>query len=172
MSSDLVVRTADSISTLFTGLNRSSPVDWASNYPERGYHEQRYHLAYAYKAAVEIYACRVIGGLPSGPRYLSESCISGLVDSAITHLASISPQDAPFKGLIWPAFVTGAEAQTTPQRTAVMEIFGHLWNIWRSRNVKSATEVLGSIWARDSSGSVRRSWINDSYEKGEDWLFI
>lgn len=82
------------------------------------------------------------------------------------HLTAIDPQDAHFKGLVWPPFVTGAEAQTTDQRTAIKAVFGHLCEVWQCQNVNSAVEVLESLWAREFSAGGRRSWIEYLYEKG------
>lgn len=92
--------------------------------------QPRYHLSCSYKAAIEIYASHVICE-PAAQQYLSRPYISGLIDFSIMHLTAIDPQDAHFKGLVWPAFVTGAEAQTTAQRTVIKAVFGHLCEFWQ-----------------------------------------
>lgn len=137
---------------------------------DASYFQPRYHLACAYKAAVQIYASRVLIGLAE-QKHLSKPYFSDFIDCNIIHLTAIDPQDVHLKCLIWPAFVTGAEAQTKAQRTAILKVFGHLWDIWRSQNVHSAVEVLENIWARDSSTGAQ-SWIEHLYEQGEDWLFL
>lgn len=46
--------------------------------------------------------------------------------------------DTHFMGLIWPAFVIGAEMQTKDQRATIADIFARLWMVWCCANVLSA----------------------------------
>jgi Fungal specific transcription factor domain len=163
--------TVDAITIISTRLNDFSSIEWATTYPERDTHEARHHLACTYKSSIELYANRVIAGFHE-PAYLSDSSILSLVNTSMTHLLSINTQDTHFRGLIWPTFVTGAEAQTETQRIAIRSVLDSLWKVWRCQNVRSALEVLEDIWARESLENSPQSWVDHLHEKAEDWLFV
>ncbi|EFQ35427.1 uncharacterized protein GLRG_10571 [Colletotrichum graminicola M1.001] len=103
------------IRELRNSLQTFSPPVWATDFSDSNYHESRAHLAYAYKAAVEVYASQVIGVAPEA-NYLSRQYLDENVPSAILHMLSIPAQDFHVKSLVWPAFILGAEAQTTELR--------------------------------------------------------
>ncbi|KAK1140837.1 hypothetical protein N8T08_009834 [Aspergillus melleus] len=92
--------------------------------------------------------------------------------SILHHLQSMDPAGVHLKGILWPAFVIGAEAQTVSQRAFVTDVFGHLWTLWRCHNVTNALKVLEKIWARRAMDGSSRRWIEYVYEWGEDWMFI
>ncbi|KAK2027876.1 hypothetical protein LX32DRAFT_721444 [Colletotrichum zoysiae] len=100
---------------LCKNLQTFSPLAWATDFSDSNYHESRSHLAYAYKAAVEVYAHHVIRAIPESS-YLSRRYLDEAIPSAIVHMASIPAQDFHVKSLVWPAFILGAEAQTTELR--------------------------------------------------------
>ena len=160
-----------SIEHIFSHLRNFLPMQWAVAGGEVRHMKPRYQLACVWKAAVEIYALQVLP-VPFESNVFNLGRISNSLDSILHHLKSMDPADVHHKGILWPAFVIGAEAQTLSQRALITDVFGHLWTIWRCHNVTNALKVLQKIWTRrDMEGSSRR-WIEYVYEWGEDWMFI
>jgi hypothetical protein len=154
------------IGNILTHLRNFSPMKWALAGAETHYIKPRYQLACIWQAAVEIYALQVL------PASSNEGRISNSLDLSFHHLESLLPADVHLKGIIWPAFVIGAEAQTPSQRALITDVFGRLWTLWRCQNVANALKVLEKIWARRAvEGSFGR-WIEYVYEWGDDWMFI
>lgn len=124
-------------------------------------------MASAYKGAIVIYASHA----------LSATCdnrllVGDIVDLTLHHLQQISPSDSHFKGILWPAFILGAEARLPEQRlwvaNALEQLFGmiHMWNI------KRGLSVLHRIWARPLPAYDRRSWLEDVYDMDEKLMLI
>nr|XP_036578708.1 C6 finger domain-containing protein Acr-2 [Colletotrichum truncatum]KAF6786041.1 C6 finger domain-containing protein Acr-2 [Colletotrichum truncatum] len=148
-----------------------SPLAWAEDFPAQEHHESRYHLAHAYKAAVEVYASHVIGALP-GQHYLSGSFVLETIQLAILHMLKIAPTDFHIKSLVWPAFVLGAEAQNPELREMVRTIFQRIWVSSCCYNARNAVEILESIWARDLGERIGKSWLEYVWQFEETWLFV
>ncbi|KAJ0425058.1 hypothetical protein BJY00DRAFT_275781 [Aspergillus carlsbadensis] len=167
----------DSIVHIFSYLRNFSPIKWAISGAETHHMKARYQLACIWQAAVEIYAHQILpiplaSIFPSESKFSNKGRTSNLLDSTLHQLKSMDPADVHLKGILWPVFVIGAEAQTMSQRALIADVFGHLWTLWRCHNVTNALKVLERIWARrDVEGSSRR-WIEYVYEWGQDWMFI
>lgn len=162
---------SDSIDNIFSHLRNFSSMKWAVAGADIQHMKSRYQLACVWQAAVEIYALQV---LPISPEdgVFTEGRICSPLDSFLHHLKSMDPADVHLKGILWPAFVLGAEAQTMSQRKLITDVFGHLWTLWRCHNVTNALRVLEKIWARRAAEGSSRRWIEYVYEWGEDWMFI
>ncbi|KAE8400322.1 fungal-specific transcription factor domain-containing protein [Aspergillus pseudonomiae] len=162
----------DVIVHLFSQIENFSPQRWAFATPNTSYLTVRYHVACIYKAAALIYMSQALSH--TSPQYYPiESHMPGSLDSIIGHFTSVGPGDTHFKGLLWPAFIIGAEAQTEHQRSAIMEVFEHLWSFWRAHNVSHALEVLQKIWQRQATPEgASQPWIEYLYEQGENWMFV
>ncbi|PYH49866.1 uncharacterized protein BP01DRAFT_378475 [Aspergillus saccharolyticus JOP 1030-1] len=116
-------------------------------------------------AAVVIYVLQVLPvpferGVSNGGR------IGTLLDSVLHHFKPMEPADIHLKGILWPAFVIGAEAQTTSQRALLSNVSGDLWTLWRCHNVTNALKVLKKIWVRQAMEGSSRRWIEYDYEWG------
>ncbi|KAL1885019.1 hypothetical protein Plec18167_001676 [Paecilomyces lecythidis] len=154
----------------------------------------RLALASAYKAAVYLYASRVLSKskLNSSSsitpvKYYRSSEHSEAVDELIYQLSLIRCSDPHFKCLIWPTFIAGAESKYASQRTFALDRLQALWTAISSINVRNAAWVLGIMWQRqderqlqretriqalDSDGSVNLDYenSNDSNDDDFDWI--
>ncbi|KAL7654182.1 hypothetical protein ACMYSQ_008847 [Aspergillus niger] len=158
----------DAIPYIFSHLHSFSPMQWAVADAETHHMKPRYQLACVWHVAVKIYALQVLP-VPLESHVLR---VNNLLDSTLHHLKSVDPADVHLKGILWPAFVIGAEAQTISQRALIADVFVHLWTLWRCHNVTNALKVLEKIWARRALEGSSRRWIEYVYEWGDDWMFI
>ncbi|KAJ5312092.1 fungal-specific transcription factor domain-containing protein [Penicillium antarcticum] len=159
---------------LTSHLTSFSPRRWAIAGPDIARLMPRYHFACAYRDAVSIYISQVTFGWV-GCEWEVDSSDGGLevdLDATIMHLKEISPHDAFYKALVWPAFVIGADAKLEKQRVAIREVFGRLWIVWRAGNVSNALRVLREIWMRGDEELWSKPWIGFLYEWGADWMFV
>lgn len=151
-------------------LSGFSPMKWAIRSDKPELMKARYHLASVYKQSVAIYMSQVLSQLPHDQHIPIDT--PAALDSTILHIESISPEDTHFKGLVWPAFVVGAEAKDLSQRMVIVRVFEHLWDIWRCQNVRNALDVLRKLWARNDESTAPDSWIGEIYRSGMDWIFV
>lgn len=123
----------------------------------------RIALASAYKAAVYLYASRVL----SKPKPNSSSSVahvkyyrskehSDAADDLIYQLSLIVPSDSHFKCLIWPTFIAGAESKYAYQRAFSLDRLQALWTGLSSINVRNAAWVLGIMWQRQDERRLER----------------
>ncbi|KAL8424175.1 hypothetical protein RB596_004134 [Gaeumannomyces avenae] len=63
------------------------------------------------------------------------------------HLDHLTPEDAHFKGALWPAFVAGAEARRDDDRNVVRRVFAEMYGLLHCRSVRRAMQVLAKTWA-------------------------
>ncbi|KAI5458473.1 fungal-specific transcription factor domain-containing protein [Mariannaea sp. PMI_226] len=161
----------EEINTIQCMLQHFSPSTWAAKSSRIEHSISRFHLASAYKAAVEIYTSHVLGNL-AGSYYLSASYIADLVDSAVMHMVAIPPDDFHIKSLVWPAFIIGAETNSCDQRDSLRDIFKQIWKASCCRNAKSAGEMLEILWSRSPEDCARMTWLEYMYEEREGWLFV
>ncbi|KAF7595568.1 hypothetical protein BBP40_005603 [Aspergillus hancockii] len=160
------------ISYLFSQVEAFSPHRWALSSSNLSHLASRYHVSCIYKAAVLIYMSQVFSSLPYQNYPLEPVCF-GPLDSIIMHFTPIQPQNIYFKGLLWPAFIIGAEARSATQRAQITKVFEDLWTLWRAYNVRHALEVLNKIWARETTTTgTSQPWIEYLYEQGENWMFV
>lgn len=151
---------------------------------------KRIALASAYKAAVSLYARRVLSKLPlnTGSSGLPADKVDddALANELIFQLSLIDPQDEHFKCTIWLTFIAGAESKYAPQRNFTLAKLNALWNAISSVNVQNAAWVLKIMWQRqdqwrqtqerkrhifvDEDGDF--DWIEELDRSRRDWLFI
>lgn len=155
---------------ILPALHGFSPMKWAIRSDKPELMKTRYHLASVYKHSVAIYMSQVLCQLPHGQDIHIDTPVS--LDPTILHIESISPEDTHFKGLVWPAFVIGAEARDRSQRMVIVRVFEHLWDIWRCQNVKNASDVLQNLWTRNDESITPVCWIGEIYRSGMDWIFV
>lgn len=136
---------------------------WAARHPDVSSRAMRIHLAESYKGAISIYAAR------SFPALASQTEFGNILDIAIPHLQSIPPEDSHFKGILWPAFVLGAEARDPKHRAIVLDIFQHLHSLLQTWAVKQATLLLQEIWESPSSSG---SWLQSVRAKGLELFLV
>ncbi len=132
------------------------PVAWAESL--QSYHflpdlSMRITLATIYKAAVYLYATRVLSRPRPGATSISTT-IGLPPDHAevstflISQLSLIPPSDLHFKCLIWPSFIAGAECRDPAQRPVMLEILRKLYFHLISVNVRNAAWVLTMMWRK------------------------
>ncbi|KAG6354132.1 hypothetical protein INS49_005103 [Diaporthe citri] len=148
-------------------LEKFSCSDWALLFPGRDLHEQRLHTASAYKGAIAIYAAQVL----SATCY-NRPLVGDIVDLTLHHLQQLSPSDSHFKGILWPAFILGAEARLPEQRLWVANALEQLYGMIHMWNIKRGLSVLHRIWARPLPANDRRSWLDDVYDMDEKLMLI
>jgi hypothetical protein len=162
----------ETVSSILDGLGSFSPSFWAKDFPDPRHHESRYHLAYAYKAAVSVYASHVIEETSSRPSLRPPEALR-LTELGITHMSQIPASDFHIKSLVWPAFVLGAEVQDLGAREKVKDIMHNIWVSSCCYNVRTAVGMLGRIWERgQDSDKCKRSWLRFIWEQDESWLFL
>lgn len=130
----------------------------------------RYHFARIWRAAVEIYASQVFNAVEDFDINMQYPTSS--LDSIISSIGSMDASNAHYRGLLWPTFVIGAEAQTPAEKSIIVESYGHSWTIWRCENVTNALRLLQKIWKLREMGDMSRWWIEYVYESGEAWMFV
>ncbi|RAH64476.1 Zn(II)2Cys6 transcription factor [Aspergillus aculeatinus CBS 121060] len=162
----------DLFAHIFSHLHNFSPMHWAVADAETHHMKPRFQLACVWHAAVEMYALQVLPVPFENDVLKSAGRANNSLDSALHHLKSVDPADVHLKGLLWPAFVIGAEAQTMSQRAVITDVLESLWTLWRCHNVTNALKVLEKIWARQATEGSSRRWIEYVYEWGDDWMFI
>ncbi|KUL90707.1 hypothetical protein ZTR_00045 [Talaromyces verruculosus] len=156
---------------------------------------QRLALARAYKAAVYLYARRVLSRTTAfaSDSALSDFSISPLqsrktvANDLIQNLLLIQPEDEHFKCLIWPTFIAGAECTSREQRSVTLRLLGLLWNGVYSLNLQNAACVLKVMWDKQderlqATGFEEEEeeeeeeegfdWIQELDQSSTDWLFI
>ncbi|KAJ9197545.1 transcriptional regulator family: Fungal Specific TF [Paecilomyces variotii] len=123
----------------------------------------RLALASAYKAAVYLYASRVLSkSKPNSSssvtpvKYYRSREHSEAADELIYQLSLIRSPDPHFKCLIWPTFIAGAESKNVSQRTFALDRLQALWTAISSINVRNAAWVLGIMWQRQDERRLQR----------------
>lgn len=168
---DLDETSPDSIHEVFILIKKFSPMKWAITNTNFQHVKPRYHLACVWRVAAEIYALQVLQ-IPPDMFDSHKQRISNSLDSVLLQLQDMDSQNVHLKGLLWPSFVIGAEAQSPAQRGIIREVFGHLWTLWCCGNVTNALKVLEKIWAQRLPEHASGRWIESVYEWGENWMFI
>uniref|UniRef100_A0A093XZB8 Acriflavine sensitivity control protein acr-2 n=2 Tax=Talaromyces marneffei PM1 TaxID=1077442 RepID=A0A093XZB8_TALMA len=154
---------------------------------------QRLALARAYKAAVYLYARRVLSRTTAfaSDCALTDFSISALQsrktveNDLIQNLLLIPPEDEHFKCLIWPTFIAGAECTSREQRSTTLRLLGLLWNGFYSLNLQNAACVLKVMWDKQDERMLATGvgeeedaddegfdWIQELDQSSTDWLFI
>lgn len=153
---------------------------------------QRLALARAYKAAVYLYARRVLSRTTAfasdcALMNFSTPLLRGrktVANDLFQNLVLIPPEDEHFKCLIWPTFIAGAECTSREQRSTTLRILGLLWYGLYSLNLQSAACVLRVMWNKQdarmqATGSEGEEdddegfdWIQELDQSSTDWLFI
>jgi hypothetical protein len=163
-------QTPDLVYHICSLLRKFSPSQWATSGSKADYVMPRYHFARIWRAAVEIYASQVFNAVEDFD--ISMQYPTSSLDSIISSIGSMDPSNAHYRGLLWPAFVTGAEAHTPAQKSIIVKSYGHSWTIWRCENVTNALRLLQKIWKLREMGDMPRRWIEYVYESGEAWMFV
>lgn len=124
-------------------------------------------MASAYKGAIAIYASQALRAHRDNTLVAED-----VVGLTLHHLKQISPSDSHFKGILWPAFILGAEARLPEQRQwvacALEQLYGmiHMWNI------KRGLSVLHRLWARPLPTYDKSSWLEEVYNMDEKLMLI
>ncbi|KAF4437210.1 Acriflavine sensitivity control acr-2 [Fusarium acutatum] len=132
------------VGSIIGDLKGFSPLSWATDFPDPQHHESRYHLAYAYKAGVSIYASHIIREILGQPS-VYELDTSRLRQLGISHMSQISVNDFHIKSLVWPAFILGAETQDHDTREKVRTVMHDIWVSSCCYNVRTALGMLDRI---------------------------
>jgi hypothetical protein len=155
---------------------------------------KRVALASAYKAAVYLYAKRVlskVSPLSCGEASNDIRDQPTVASELIHHLSLITPDDEHFKCTIWLTFIAGAESRYLAQRMFTLERLSALWSAIISVNVQNAAWVLKLMWQRQdekrqewqrkrdqmggtvsAEGEEEFDWIQELDRSRTDWLFI
>ncbi|PWY90153.1 C6 finger domain protein Acr-2 [Aspergillus heteromorphus CBS 117.55] len=110
-------------------------------------------LATVYKAAVYLYASRVLSRPRSGAATIPNHFGLPSDHAAVAHLiiqqiALIPIADPHFKCLIWPTFIAGAECTDPAQRPFLLDKLRALYYDITSVNVRNAAWVLSLMWRK------------------------
>lgn len=124
-------------------------------------------MASAYKGAIVIYASQALS-TPCDNRLL----VGDIVDLTLHHLKQISPSDSHFKGILWPAFILGAEARLPEQRLWIANALEQLYGMIHMWNIKRGLSALRRIWARPLPAYERRLWLEEVYDMDEKLMLI
>lgn len=119
-------------------------------------------MATAYKGAIVIYASRALGPHCDNPLFVED-----IVDFTLQHLKQISPSDSHFKGILWPAFILGAEARAPEQRLWIANALEQLYSMIHMWNIKRGLSVLHRLWARPLPTHDQKSWLEEVYDMDE-----
>lgn len=159
------------------------PVSWADemqSYLFLSDVSQRVALAYAYKAAVYLYARRVVS-IFGFDRESEPWKDRDAVERELVHNLSllVRPDDEHFKCTIWPTFIAGAESTNAEQRAFTLQHLYSLWNDFCSVNLHNAACVLKTMWQKQDERRVETctnsdefDWIQELDRSRTDWLFI
>ena len=143
-------------------------MSWSAKSPEPSSFHARRSLAEAWKGAIEIYGRQVLG-----TQYPDFYRVPGkLVETTLDSIAQIPHDDTHFKGIVWPTFVAGAEAETPQQRQATRSLFGSLIGFLHLSTLHVAVSQLETIWARPSTYPPDGSWVKDIWERKEGLLLV
>ncbi|GAQ04218.1 hypothetical protein ALT_1539 [Aspergillus lentulus] len=142
---------------LLEHIQAFDPVAWAESMQSCLYLEDlsmRIALATIYKAAVYLYASRVL----SRPRSERSSMATtsfrlppdhGTITNLLIHQIALIPvADPHFKCLIWPTFIAGAECRDPAHRPFLLEKLRALYYDITSVNVRNAAWVLSLMWRK------------------------
>ncbi|KAL4897242.1 putative C6 finger domain protein Acr-2 [Aspergillus ambiguus] len=189
---------------LLQHIQAFDPISWAEEMQSFYYLpdvSMRVALATVYRAAVYLYASRVLSRPRSGT---ARSVGLGLpadhtrvTDLLIREISLIPLADPHFKCLIWPTFIAGAECRDPAQRPFLLRTLSDLYYDVTSVNVRNAAWVLSLMWQKrdakrqaaggpvDSPGLSSPSvasdydcddddfdWIQELDNSRVDWLFI
>ncbi|KAL4908008.1 hypothetical protein BDW74DRAFT_189330 [Aspergillus multicolor] len=141
------------------------PVAWAEslqNYLYLPNLSMRIALATIYKAAVYLYATRVLSRPRPGATTISTTIglppdHADVAAFLVNQFSLIPPSDPHFKCLIWPSFIAGAECRDPAQRPFMLEILRTLYFHITSVNVRNAAWVLTMMWRKRDSRREERS---------------
>lgn len=135
----------------------------------------RIALASTYKAAVYLYASRVL----SRPRLGSNSARpswfglppdhDAVAHFLIQQLSVIPPRDQHFKCLIWPTFIAGAECRDASHRPFILDRLSTLYYAIATVNVRNAAWVLSMMWRKQDlrrEQSKNRKWLEQGVAPG------
>lgn len=147
-------------------LEKFSCSDWALHFPGKDLHDQRLHMASAYKGAIAIYASHALSEHRDNTLVMED-----IVDLTLHHLKQITPTDSHFKGILWPAFILGAEARLPEQRLWIANALEQLYDMIHMWNIKRGLSVLRGLWARPPH-SHRRSWLEEVYDMDGKLMLI
>lgn len=163
-------------------IDAFDPVAWAGEmqaYLLLSDVSQRVALACAYKAAVYLYARRVVSmfGLLFDRDSDEAWKDRDTVERDLVHnLSLIRADDEHFKCTIWPTFIAGAESTLPEQRAFTLQRLYLLWNDFCSVNLHNAACVLKMMWQKQdeppSSDGGEFDWIQELDQSRTDWLFI
>lgn len=144
-------------------IQEFDPVAWAESLQSYLFLpdlSMRIALATVYKAAVYLYATRVLSHPRPGATTISTTLglpfdHSEIASLLIHQISLIPPSDPHFKCLIWPSFIAGAECRDTAQRPFMLEILRTLYFHITSVNVRNAAWVLTMMWRKRDA---KREW--------------
>ncbi|KAI6360752.1 hypothetical protein MCOR25_006639 [Pyricularia grisea] len=140
---------------LLSQLETFSSAQWAANFRDPTQVPMRKHHASAYQGAIFIYARRALRWHLSGIEDEEERLGRTAHIVVAEHLAHIASDDVHFKGILWPAFVAGAEARTNADRGVIRRILWDMYGLLHVRSVRRAIELLERMWtARTPSGGA------------------
>lgn len=133
----------------------------------------RIALASTYKAAVYLYASRVISRPRLGSISVRPSWFGlppdhdAVAQFLIQQLSVIPPRDQHFKCLIWPTFIAGAECRDASHRPFILDRLSTLYYAIATVNVRNAAWVLSMMWQkqdlkREQSGN--RKWLDQGVD--------
>jgi hypothetical protein len=155
------------VELVLTRLESFSCSDWALHFPGKVLHEQRFHMASAYKGAIAIYASHALRAHCENPPLAAD-----MVDLALHHLKQILPSDSHFKSILWPAFILGAESRDPEQRLWIANALEQLYGMVHMWNIKRGLSVLDRLWARPLATYNGTSWLEEIYDMDEKLLLI
>lgn len=128
--------------------------------------ETRVSVACAHRAAACLYTVLAVPDVMDHRK--DASSIDSLAQEVLSHLASVPIDHALAKGLVWPTFMAGAQAEDPASRQWCL---GRLQSIWQSTPwicpwgyIESAMDIMQRVW------ETRDRKLKEGGRGGINWL--
>lgn len=139
--------------------------------------EERIHVASAHKAAVVIYLSRLLLSMYTGSKPTCD--FESLVTDIVEHLSMVTDENSLYTAITWPAFIAGAETNSTVHQRFVRTRLEHQWELEPWGLYRKAAEILQTIWnakncipAIDVEQIRDGDWFQYLRARGIDWLIL
>lgn len=123
----------------------------------------------AYQVSVCLYLLRAI---PSIQALVPRGFRQALRRQLISHLASISDDDPNFNSTLWPAFVAGAEAETSGEQAWILDRFHRLTAVFPWGSLQTAIDVMQFVWQSRQQSVSSFDWLGIVKDSGTNLLLV
>lgn len=139
--------------------------------------QERIHVAGAHKAAVVIYLSRLLLSMYADTKPTCD--FESLVTEIVENLSMVTDENSLYTAITWPAFIAGAETNSTLHQQFVMTRLEHQWELEPWGLYRKAAEILQTIWNAKKCIPVTENeqirdgdWIQYLRARSIDWLIL